>query len=280
MGMSHDSFLELISTYEKGSEGIHNPKTGARLAAVVPMHTLGRLVGLDELTRTARSLGIAVVEDAAEALGSFKDGYHSGSTDTSILSFNGNKTITTGGGGAILANNEEDATKAKHLSTTARLKHNWEFKHDQIGFNYRMPNTIAAIAYAQLEDVDFVIQRKIEIAQYYGGKLAGIDEIQLPIEREYAKNVYWMYHIVLKNGAKGKREHVMKYLFEEGVETRVSFTPLNQQKVYIEKYAYDPASCPVANLVGENGFYLPSGPLLTQIQQDYVISQLKNALYS
>lgn len=258
-------------------EGLITKKT----KAIMVVHLFGHPVDMDPIIAIAKKYNLYVIEDCAEAHGAtYKGRKLGGIGDIGCYSLYANKIVAAGEGGVVTTNSKELANRVRELRGLAYGAGENRFMHEAIGFNYRMPNTIAAIAYAQLEDADFVIQRKIEIAQYYGGKLADIDEIQLPTEREYAKNVYWMYHIVLKNGALGKREHVMKYLHEQGVETRVSFTPINQQKVYIEKYAFHPASCPVANLVGENGFYLPSGPLLTHVQQDYVIDKLKNALRS
>ena len=231
MGMSHESFLELISTYEKGSEGIHNPKTGARLAAVVPMHTLGRLVGLDELTRTARSLGIAVVEDAAEALGSFKDGYHSGSTDTSILSFNGNKTITTGGGGAILTNNRELAAQARSLSSTAKEPHVWRFRHSDAGWNFRMPALNAALGCAQMEALPEILASKAELAGKYFEAFQGSEFFRyLPTDSNQTSN-NWLSAIQLSS-KEVVFDNLLDLINDKGIHCRPMWDLLSEQAPY------------------------------------------------
>jgi perosamine synthetase len=258
-------------------EGLITKKT----KAIMVVHLFGHPVDMDPIIAIAKKYNLFVIEDCAEAHGAtYKGRKLGGIGDIGCYSLYANKIVAAGEGGVVTTNSKVLANRVRELRGLAYGVGENRFMHEAIGFNYRMPNTIAAIACAQLEDVDFVIQRKLEIAQYYSEKLADINEVQLPTEKDYAKNVYWMYHIILRQGAEGKREHVMNVLSQEGVETRVSFTPLNQQKIYIEKYGFDPASCPIANSVGKNGFYLPSGPLLTYGDQDYVIENLKNTLHS
>jgi perosamine synthetase len=167
MGLSYESFLELISGYEKRDEGVFNPVTGAKLSAVVPMHTLGRLVDIERVQTLAKEFGIAVVEDSAEALGSFREGKHSGNDNIAILSFNGNKSITTGGGGAILTNDKNFANDARLLGSTAKEPHPWRFRHTAIGWNFRLPALNAALGCSQLEQLPSILHSKSELASKY-----------------------------------------------------------------------------------------------------------------
>lgn len=247
--------------------------------AIMVVHLFGHPVDMDPVIEIAKKHNLYVIEDCAEAHGAtYKGRKVGGIGDIGCFSLYANKIVATGEGGLVTTNSKALADKVRELRSLSYGTGQNRFMHEAIGFNYRMSNTIAAIGCAQLEDVEFVMQRKREIAQYYSDKLVGIDEIQPPVEKDYAKNVYWMYHVVLKGRAQGKRETVMNKLSGAGVETRVSFVPLNQQKIYIDRHSYDPDGCPVANRVAANGFYLPSGPLITQSEQDYVIRQLKRAL--
>jgi perosamine synthetase len=167
MGISLDSFTDLVSSYEERDGNLYNPKTGARLSAVVPMHTLGRVLDLEELTSFSKSLGVAVVEDAAEALGSFKGGKHPGAENIAILSFNGNKSITTGGGGAIITNNSKLADTARRLGSTAKEQHAWRFRHSDVGWNFRLPALNAALGCAQLEQLPAILEAKSSLAKSY-----------------------------------------------------------------------------------------------------------------
>jgi perosamine synthetase len=145
-----------------------NKKTKKRFAACVPMHVFGNPVDMDELKKTCDEFFIPIVEDAAESLGSYYKGEHTGLKGAvGILSFNGNKVVTCGGGGMIITNNEQMAKRAKHLTTTAKKPHQWEFFHDEVGYNYRLPNLNAAMACAQMESLDFFIENKRKTAAEY-----------------------------------------------------------------------------------------------------------------
>lgn len=164
---------EKLRTYLKSvgqlnGEHLINKKTGRRIPALIVMHTLGHPVLLDELQTICQEFKLKLVEDAAESLGSYYKGRHvGGMSDVATLSFNGNKIVTTGGGGAIITNNEVLAKEAKHLTTTAKLPHKWRFFHDQVGYNYRLPNINAALGCAQLEQMPFFLQKKRNLAQRY-----------------------------------------------------------------------------------------------------------------
>ena len=162
MGMSPDSLEKHLSNIaEIKNDACYNKETGNRISACVPMHTFGLPLRIDKIKEICDKYGIALVEDAAESLGSDYKGKHTGTFgDIGILSFNGNKIVTAGGGGAIITDNEELATRAKHLTTTAKIPHQWEYAHDEIGYNFRMPNLNAALVCAQLENLPSFIQSK------------------------------------------------------------------------------------------------------------------------
>jgi perosamine synthetase len=141
-----------------------------------------------------------------------------------------------------------------------------------------MSNIQAALGCAQFEKIDSIIDLKREIASFYNENLSNIPELQLPVEKSYAKNVYWMYHIVLKGRAEGKRKLIMSGLKEKGIETREAFYPYNMQPKEITKGLVEENSCPIANYTGQNGFYLPSGPVLEKDKLEYIASSLKQII--
>ena len=176
--------------------GCIHKQTGKIIKAVVPMHTYGHPVELDELVDVCLKWNITLVEDAAESLGSFYKGKHTGTTGyCSALSFNGNKIITTGGGGMILCKTEELGNHAKHITTTAKIPHPFEFFHDEPGFNYRMPNLNAALGCAQIEVIEKYIKQKRELAESYRNFFKGT-EFKFFIEPEYAQSNYWLNSII------------------------------------------------------------------------------------
>ena len=150
-----------------------------------------------------------------------------------------------------------------------------KFMHQDIGYNYRMSNLQAALGCAQMKKIDFIIGKKREIADFYLKAFRDVPELQLPVEKPYAKNVYWMFHIVLRGSVKGKREQVLRALNEKGIEARPAFISFNGQEIFIGKGMAKKEDCPVANDVGENGFYIPSGPILSDEDLNYVADNLK-----
>ena len=196
----------------------YNKTTGRKIAACVPMHTLGHPVRIDQIIEICQRYQIPVVEDAAEALGSFYKGQHAGTFgDIGILSFNGNKPVTTGGGGMITTNGEALAAKAKHLTTTAKQPHPWEFVHDDVGYNYRMPNINAAVGCAQMEYFAGVLENKRTTAQMYDQFFQDIG-IPCITEPDHARSNYWLNAIVLKD--RQEREQFLAYSREKGIQTR------------------------------------------------------------
>ncbi|MFA6412701.1 MAG: LegC family aminotransferase [Syntrophales bacterium] len=208
----------------------YNKITGRKIAACVPMHTLGHPVRIDQIIEICQRYHIPVIEDAAEALGSYYKGQHAGTFgDIGILSFNGNKPVTTGGGGMIITNDEAVAAKAKHLTTTAKQPHPWEFVHDHVGYNYRMPNINAAVGCAQMECFAGVLENKRVTAQMYGQFFQEID-IPFIAEPANARSNYWLNAIVLKDLQ--EREQFLAYSREKGVQTRPVWRLMNNLSMY------------------------------------------------
>jgi len=214
-----DDYLSDICIIKDGE--CYNKVTNRRIKAIVPMHTFGHPVDMDALNEVAKKYGIDVVEDAAESLGSFYKGKHTGNfSKVAAISFNGNKIITTGGGGCILTNDEGLAKKAKHLTTTAKIPHSWEYEHDMIGYNYRMPALNAALGLAQLEKLPLFIEQKRSLAKKYQEVFKDIEEIEFFVEPEYAKSNYWLNAIILKENNKTLRDEILKETNESGIMTR------------------------------------------------------------
>lgn len=210
--------------------GCYNKTTGRQIAACVPVHTFGHPVQIDQIIEICRKYQIAVVEDAAEALGSFYKGKHVGTFgDMSILSFNGNKTVTTGGGGMIVTDDEILAEKARHLTTTAKRPHPWEFFHDAVAYNYRMPNINAAIGCAQMERFAGVLENKRTTTRIYSQYFR---EIGIPfiIEPAHSRSNYWLNAIVLKDGR--EREKFLSYATERGIQARPVWTLMPNLPMY------------------------------------------------
>ncbi|MGH8243053.1 MAG: LegC family aminotransferase [Steroidobacteraceae bacterium] len=219
LGMSPDAlrgFLEAQA--ERREDGCWNKTTGRRIAACVPMHTFGIPLRIAEIAAICEEWGIALVEDAAESLGSYVGGRHTGTFGRlATLSFNGNKVITTGGGGMIITNDEALAKRAKHLTTTAKIPHPYEFVHDEIGYNYRMPNLNAALGCAQMELLPKMLEIKAEVAQRYREFFAGTDIRFVEPLPGTAVN-YWLNAIVL--GSEQERDAFLQYTNSRDVMTR------------------------------------------------------------
>jgi perosamine synthetase len=202
-----------------------NRKTGRAIRAIAPMHTFGHPVDLDPVVELCQSLGIFLVEDAAEAIGSLYKGRPVGRAGRiAALSFNGNKTVTTGGGGAILTSDRRLGEAAKHLTTTARLKHGWRFDHDQIGYNYRLPNINAALGCAQLEQLDGFVARKRSLAQRYVTAFAGVPGVRFFVEPSFATSNYWLNAIFLDSLIAKDRDAVLTATNDAGLQTRPAWT--------------------------------------------------------
>lgn len=201
MGLSPDALKAWLENNAEIRNGqCYNKHTGHRVKACVPMHTFGHPVRIDEIANICAENHIELVEDAAESIGSKYKGIHTGLFGKiGALSFNGNKTITTGGGGMLLFMDEELGTLAKHLTTQAKVPHRWEFKHDHIGYNYRMPNINAALGCAQLEHLDDFIADKRATASAYAEYFKYVDDIEFFVEPENSFSNYWLNVVILKD---------------------------------------------------------------------------------
>lgn len=251
------------------------PKT----KAIMVVHIYGHSVDMDPVMEVAKKHKLFVIEDCAEAHGAEYKGKRVGSFgDISCFSFYANKIITTGEGGMVVTDNKELADRARSLHSLSYGRGPNKFMHEEVGYNYRMSNVIAAIGCAQLAKIERIITMKRDLASFYNHELAGLVALQLPVEKSYAKNVYWMYLVVLRGAWQGRRKEMMDALKERGVETREAFVPYNQQDIFIRDGLVKSDECPVANYVGENGFYLPSGPVISGEEKDHVVSSLREVL--
>jgi perosamine synthetase len=221
------NYLEKNTTQKNGN--CVNKKTGNVIRALVPMHTFGHPSNLSELVALSYEYNLVLVEDAAESLGSFYKGQHTGTFGLmGVLSFNGNKTITTGGGGAILTNNETIARRAKHLTTTAKLPHKWEFIHDEIGFNYRMPNINAALGCAQLEQLFLKLASKRKLHDLYKDSFSKFEEIELFNEPADTSSNYWLQAILISKEFDYLRDEILSETNNSGYMTRPVWGLLNE----------------------------------------------------
>lgn len=220
LGLDPEKLNDFLSNNAilKSDNHCYNKITGRKIAACVPMHTIGHPVRIDQIVEICKRFHIPVVEDAAEALGSFYKKQHTGTFGAlGILSFNGNKPVTTGGGGMIVTNDEILALKAKHLTTTAKKPHPWEFVHDEVGYNYRMPNINAAVGCAQMECFAEVLDNKHKTSEKYSQFFQNIG-IPFITEPAQAKSNYWLNAIVLKD--REERERFLAYTMENGIQAR------------------------------------------------------------
>jgi perosamine synthetase len=241
---------------EPTADGYRNRKTGKRIRALLPMHTFGHPCDLDGLLSVAHDYKLALVEDASESLGSFYHGKHTGTFGKlGVISFNGNKIITTGGGGAILTNDEKLADRAKHLTTTAKLPHRWEYVHDEIGYNFRMPNLNAALGCAQLEQLDKFIQSKRELYNAYQESFKNISQLRLLQEPRGCNSNYWLQTIILDKEISDQRDIILDTTNNANFMTRPAWKLIHQ----LEPYKDCPrAPLPVAESLAKRIVNLPS----------------------
>lgn len=261
LGMSPAAVAERLAAIgERRDDGVWNRETGRRIAAIVPMHTFGHPVDMPALQKVADAWGLPIVEDAAESLGSLLGNRHCGTFGRlAVLSFNGNKIVTTGGGGAILTADRELARRAKHLTTTAKQPHPWAFHHDEVAFNYRMPNLNAAMGCAQLERIGEFVAEKRRLTDLYRAAFADLDGAALFVEREGTLSNYWLQTLILDRDAAHLRDEVLAATNGAGQMTRPVWELLPTQPMYLS------APCgpiPVAEDLARRIVNLPSSPAL------------------
>ncbi len=208
-----------------------NRETGKRIAAVCPMHCFGIPCDMDPIIKICERYDLPIVEDAAESLGSYYKGKHTGRFGKlAAVSFNGNKIVTTGGGGAILTDDADLADRAKHLTTTAKVPHAWEFYHDEVGWNYRMPNINAALGLAQLEKLSELLAAKRELAENYAAAFGAVDGVQFLNEPEDSTSNHWLNCVLLENGA--QRDVVLDALNRDKLQCRPLWRPMHELPMY------------------------------------------------
>ncbi len=240
-----------------------NSTTGKIIRALVPMHTFGHPVDLDGVMAVADDFNLALVEDAAESLGSYYHGRHTGTFGLmGTLSFNGNKTITTGGGGAILSDDAELARHAKHLTTTAKLPHPWQYRHDEIGYNYRMPNINATLGCAQLEQLPAMLKAKRELFQRYQAAFATVSGIRLMEEPAQCQSNYWLQTLLLDTEYADQRDILLQATNNAGIMTRPAWILMHELAPFRE--------CPRMDLAGAKSLVqrllnIPSSATLLQV---------------
>jgi perosamine synthetase len=199
------------------------------------MHAFGHPVDLDSLAAVCEDYDLVLIEDAAEALGSLYKGRHVGAWGRlSTLSFNGNKTITTGGGGAILTEDPDLADRAKHLTTTAKVPHQWAYVHDQVGYNYRLPNINAALGCAQLERLPSFLQRKRRLASRYRKEFAAVADVTFADEPSFARSNFWLNAILLRPEVVSERDTLLARTHEAGLFTRPAWRIMSTLPMYTE----------------------------------------------
>lgn len=231
LGMSPAALRNFLTiNAEKKIDGAYNKTSGKRIAACVPMHTFGLPCYIDQIAAICAEWDIQLIEDAAESLGSYYKGRHTGVFGKiGVFSFNGNKTVTCGGGGALVTDDDEIALKAKHLTTQAKVPHKWDFVHDEIGYNFRMPNLNAALACAQLEQLDLFVGNKRELAARYKDFFSDKDT-EFVSETKSAKANYWLNAIMLEN--LDERNLFLEYSNSNGVMTRPVWELMNRLSMF------------------------------------------------
>ncbi len=233
MGLSPKSLKEFLSANcEIVNSTCRNKTSGKTIKACVPMHTFGHPCRIDEIKEICDIWHIALVEDAAESLGSYYKERHTGTFGLlGAISFNGNKIITSGGGGCIITNDETLAKKAKHITTTAKIPHRWEYSHDMVGYNYRLPNINAALLVAQLEQLENFLQNKRVLAEEYKEFFKN-QHVEFVTEPKGSRSNYWLNAIILKD--KKQRDEFLEFSNNNGVMTRPIWTLMNRLEMFKE----------------------------------------------
>ena len=242
-----------------------NTLTGGIIRAVVPMHTFGHPVDMDGLIDLASEFKLVVVEDAAESLGSTYKGKQTGTFGRlGVLSFNGNKTITTGGGGTILTNDLELARRAKHLTTTSKLLHAWEYRHDEVGYNYRMPNINAALGCAQLEQLPQLLKAKRDLFSRYQSAFNKVDGVRLMLEPSGCSSNYWLQTIILSADNSDNRDAILAATNNAGYMTRPTWVLMNELEQFSSMPSMDLSG---AQSLSERVINIPSSAYLDEGDQ-------------
>ena len=255
-------------------------KITSKTRAIIAPHIYGLPIDMDPLLKIAQKYKLKVIEDAAEVLGlKYKNKECGSFGDVSTFSFYANKHITTGEGGMVVTNSKQIAEKCKSLRNIC-FNNKRRFLHYDLGWNYRFTNLQSAVGLAQLQKLNRFIVKKRNIGKIYNKELSKIKIFQTPLnKKEYAKNIYWVYGLVLKKNSPISLNILMKKLKQEGIETRNFFWPLHQQPVLKKMGFFKNTKLPVAEYLSKNGLYLPSGLALTSLQQKFVVNKIKKIIF-
>ena len=254
-------------------------KITSKSKAIMVVHLFGHPTDMNPINELAEKHNLLVIEDCAEAHGATYKGRKVGSLgNAGCFSFFANKILTTGEGGMLTTDDPHIAKKARSLKALA-FGDSSKFMHQDIGFNYRMTNLQAAIGCGQMAQADALVEKRRAIARFYSSRLDRYkDYLYLPMEMEYARSSYWMYHIVLRGVLVHKRQQIMTSLKDVGIETREGFIPYNMQEIFIDRGWTKPEDCPNAKKVAYASFYLPTGPAINEVELDYVSCKLSSIL--
>jgi len=259
------------NTITKEVDGIHittEISSGKKIGAIMPVYALGGFIDIDKLVKICSIYGIPLIEDSTEALGSFKNGKHAGTYGlTGVLSFNGNKIISTGGGGMILTNDKDVANRAKHITTTAKTDP-LDYFHDEVGYNYRLVNVLAAIGVAQMENFESILKRKKEIDALYRTELNGIGDIKFQTNDPDSDPNCWLFTFRTKN-----MRELLNHLNNSNVQSRPFWTPMNNLPMYKDLMYVNESD--ISNKIFKECISIPSSSNLTIDDQYKVISEIK-----
>lgn len=247
---------------------IHN-QSGKKISAIIPVYVLGGFVDIYKLLDISEKYGIYIIEDSTEALGSFKNNKHAGTFGSiGVLSFNGNKIISTGGGGMILTSDKNLAERAKHITTTAK-KNSLDYFHDEVGYNYRLVNVLAAIGLAQMENFNKILKNKIEISQKYRMELEGVGDIRFQYFDLKSNPNYWLFTFRTK-----KMRSLISYLDSKQIQARPFWTPMNMLPMYKNKVYINEND--ISGKIFNECISIPSSSGLSKNDQNKVIQEIKN----
>ncbi|MFC2066194.1 DegT/DnrJ/EryC1/StrS family aminotransferase [Chloroflexota bacterium] len=256
------------------------PKITGRTKAIMPVHIYGHPVDMDPVMELAKKYNLVVIEDAAEVHGALYKGRKAGSIgDAGCFSFYANKIITTGEGGMVVTDNREIAERAQAYRNLC-FKPGKRFYHTELGYNFRMTNLQAAVGVAQLEQIDRFVEIRRGNARKYTERLKNVKGIKTPVEKEWAKNVYWMYAIELSEELGINAVRMAQCLDEKGIATRPFFLGLHEQPVFHEMGLFVGEQYPVAERIARLGLYLPSGHTLTDEQINYICDAVESIIHS
>jgi perosamine synthetase len=261
LGICAEALAAHLSRIGEGRDGaLYNSKTGRRISAVLPVHVFGHPVDMDPLTELAARYGLIVIEDATEALGSRYKGRPCGSlAPMAALSFNGNKIVTAGGGGAILTSDDVLATRLRHLTTTAKRPHQWAFLHDEVAWNFRLPNLNAALGLAQLERLAPMLAAKRRLHARYTEAFSDLDGARVFRDVVFAESNYWLVALLLDRGNEELLEPILTATNDAGIATRPAWTPMHRLPMYADSPR---ANLAVTESVAQRIVNLPSSPFL------------------